>query len=249
MKIGDSLSQSIDKGLAQSRFGIVVLSRAFFAKPWPQHELRGLVTREIDGHSVILPIWHGITRAEVAEFSPTLADKLAVSTTQLDAIDVALQILNVLRPDLYAKHPRAQLVKIANGQAIAELQEELEAIKGQLSEYQCPQCGSLLTSSVDAPLDENEKHWDAIRTFECGYTEHGSTPLQLCPSDPNFPKLEDFELRCNEAGAGFATSWMCEAHPKDNVSRKLRLYHTFGRTREEAEAEMKQQYERLAKRR
>jgi hypothetical protein len=249
MRIGDSLSQSIDRGLSQSRFGIVVLSPSFLSKPWPQHELRGLVTREIDSHSAILPIWHGVTRADVAKFSPTLADKLAVSTSEVDAIDIALQILNVIRPDLYAKHPRSQLVKLANGEALAELQNELSSLREQLSEYQCPHCGSLLVSSVDAPFDEREKHWDAVRTFECGYVEHGCTTLQLCPHDPQFPKLEDFELRCDEAGAGFATSWVCMAFPKTDAARKLRLYQTFGRTREEAESEMKQQYERLPKRR
>ena len=74
LKLGDLLSELIDKGLAQSRYGIVVLSRSFMAKPWPKHELRGLVARVVDGHSAILPIWHEVTRTEVSDFSPTLAD-------------------------------------------------------------------------------------------------------------------------------------------------------------------------------
>ena len=101
LKLGDSLSQSIDKGLAHSRYGIVVLSRAFMTKPWPQRELSGLVTREIDGHAAIVPIWHGVTRAEVSNFSPPLADKLAVRTSDASAIDIALQAMAVIRPDLY----------------------------------------------------------------------------------------------------------------------------------------------------
>jgi len=55
LKIGDSLSQSIDKGLGGSCFKIVVLSPHFMTKGWRQHELRGLVTRKVDGHSSILP--------------------------------------------------------------------------------------------------------------------------------------------------------------------------------------------------
>ena len=35
LKLGESLRQAIDRGLATSQFGIVVLSRAFFAKNWP----------------------------------------------------------------------------------------------------------------------------------------------------------------------------------------------------------------------
>src|SRR4029077_19354892 len=58
LRNGDSLSQSIDKGLALCRFGIVVFRRAFMKKPWTQHELRGLVAREIGGQSRTLPVWH-----------------------------------------------------------------------------------------------------------------------------------------------------------------------------------------------
>jgi len=80
LKLGDSLRRSIDQGLAQSRFGIVVLSHAFFNKDWPQKELDGLAALEMNGRKVILPIWHNITKEEVAQYSPTLADRLAVRT-------------------------------------------------------------------------------------------------------------------------------------------------------------------------
>lgn len=77
LTVGDSLRQSIDKGLATSRFGIIVLSSAFFAKNWPQYELNGLTAKEMDGHKVILPVWHGVTKADVLSYSPPLADKVA----------------------------------------------------------------------------------------------------------------------------------------------------------------------------
>src|ERR1041385_3805320 len=47
--VGDSLRESIDKGLAQSRFGVVVLGPSFFQKRWPKRELNGLVAREMAG--------------------------------------------------------------------------------------------------------------------------------------------------------------------------------------------------------
>jgi hypothetical protein len=80
LRVGDSLRRKIDEGLTQSRYGIVVLSKAFFAKEWPQRELDGLLAREdIDGKT-ILPIWHEISKADVVKFSPTLADRIAVPT-------------------------------------------------------------------------------------------------------------------------------------------------------------------------
>ncbi len=80
---GASLRRSIDAGLAQCRYGLVVLSKAFFAKEWPQRELDGLTTRETSsGETLVLPVWHNVTQKEVAEFSPPLADRLAISSEQ-----------------------------------------------------------------------------------------------------------------------------------------------------------------------
>ncbi|MBK7976321.1 MAG: toll/interleukin-1 receptor domain-containing protein [Deltaproteobacteria bacterium] len=58
--MGDSIRRRIDHGLVRSRFGIVVLSHAFFAKKWPQLELDGLAALEVAGRQRILPIWHGL---------------------------------------------------------------------------------------------------------------------------------------------------------------------------------------------
>lgn len=80
LRVGDSLRQSIDRGLANSAYGIVILSPAFFAKNWPQYELNGLVAREVAGRAAILPVWHGVDREAVLEYSPTLADRVAVAT-------------------------------------------------------------------------------------------------------------------------------------------------------------------------
>ena len=80
LRVGDSLRRSIDKGLGQSRYGVVILSHNFFRKEWPQKELDGLIAREIDGKKVILPIWHNITKEEVLKHSPTLAGLYAANS-------------------------------------------------------------------------------------------------------------------------------------------------------------------------
>lgn len=88
LSMGDSLAGEIDRGLASCRFGIVILSRAFFSKSWPRRELDGLVTREVNEQvKRILPVWHEIDVAEVSSYSPTLAGKLsAKSRDGLDAV-------------------------------------------------------------------------------------------------------------------------------------------------------------------
>lgn len=101
LKVGDSLSRTIDRGLSASRYGIIVVSKHFINKPWPEYELRGLVSKEIGRDKVILPVWHNVTREEVLNFSPPLADKLALDTNRLSLEQIAVSLLEVIRPDLY----------------------------------------------------------------------------------------------------------------------------------------------------
>jgi hypothetical protein len=96
LELGDSLRQSIDRGLINSRYGIIILSTAFFQKRWPQYELNGLTAREMQGNKVILPIWHGVTKKDFLRYSPPLADKLAIDTSNLTIKDVALALRKVL---------------------------------------------------------------------------------------------------------------------------------------------------------
>jgi hypothetical protein len=58
------------------------LSEHFFAKEWPQLELDGLASLETDGTDRILPVWHHVTRADVAKFSPILADRVAANSSR-----------------------------------------------------------------------------------------------------------------------------------------------------------------------
>ena len=84
LKLGDSLSGEIDRGLAECDYGVVILSPSFFSKQWPQRELAGLVARETAGKAprkLILPVWHNIDAGSVRAHSPTLADRKAVSTS------------------------------------------------------------------------------------------------------------------------------------------------------------------------
>ncbi|WP_243313743.1 DUF1883 domain-containing protein [Fundidesulfovibrio agrisoli] len=97
LKIGDSLRRKIDKGLANSRFGVIVLSASFFGKGWPNYELDGLVTQAVSGDQVLLPIWHNVTKKEVVNYSPSLADKLARSTTSHTVEEIAKEISSVVR--------------------------------------------------------------------------------------------------------------------------------------------------------
>lgn len=96
MKIGDSLRRKIDKGLANSRFGIVVVSRDFIKKGWTNYELDGIITKAVSGEQVLLPIWHNISKKEVIEYSPSLADKLARNTAVNTIEEIASEIAELI---------------------------------------------------------------------------------------------------------------------------------------------------------
>lgn len=97
LRIGDSLRQKIDRGLATSRVGLVVLSPSFIAKGWTNYELDGIVTRTVSGEQILLPIWHNITKQEVVDFSPSLADKVARSTATHTVDEIAKEIADLLQ--------------------------------------------------------------------------------------------------------------------------------------------------------
>lgn len=99
LRIGDSLRRCIDNGIAKSRFGVVVLSQHFLGKQWPQYELDGLVTRTNSDNQqaqTLLPIWHNISKDEVMSYSPSLADRVARSTTAMQIKDIAAEIASVV---------------------------------------------------------------------------------------------------------------------------------------------------------
>lgn len=104
LQLGDSLTGAIDRGLAEARYGLVILSPAFFGKRWPQRELEGLETRELADadRKIILPVWHELDRAHVAGFSVPLANRFAAKSadglsTIVTEVEYVLRTTSALR--------------------------------------------------------------------------------------------------------------------------------------------------------
>lgn len=76
LKIGDSLRRKIDKGLANSKFGIVVLSKDLIKKRWTNYELDGIITKAVSGElyiSVNEEIIHAFLVSVLFSFSISIA--------------------------------------------------------------------------------------------------------------------------------------------------------------------------------
>lgn len=123
LKVGDSLSKSIDSGLLNSDFGVMIISQSFLNKGWPEYEYRSLLSREIGNKPVILPIWYNVTKHEVSQYSLYLTDKFAISANDKTINQVALKLLEVLKPNIYKNISRylyyLQLVKSAKPQKVS----------------------------------------------------------------------------------------------------------------------------------
>lgn len=97
LEIGDKLRAKIDQGLQKSRFGIVILSPAFFAKDWPQYELDALLDREMSGGGkVILPVWHDVGKKDLSKYSNALAMRVGRKTA--DGLDkIANEVAHIIK--------------------------------------------------------------------------------------------------------------------------------------------------------
>ncbi|MBN8529162.1 MAG: TIR domain-containing protein [Caulobacterales bacterium] len=99
MKVGDSLREAIDRGLASCRYGVVIVSPAFFQKRWTQREMNGLVAREMsEGRKLVLPIWHDVELSDVVAYSPPLADVVATRSS-VGMERMCADLLRTIRPE------------------------------------------------------------------------------------------------------------------------------------------------------
>ena len=91
--LGDSLNEKINWGLSRSHYGVVVISPTFFKKHWTRHEMNGFVARQTSGERVILPIWHRITKDEIIEMAPPLADIFALNSSAQSIEQIVIEIV------------------------------------------------------------------------------------------------------------------------------------------------------------
>ncbi len=78
LKIGSKIRESIEDGLSNSIYGVIIISNHFIKKDWTVKELDGLFSM----NKKILPIWHNITKKEIATFSPLLLNTFALDSSK-----------------------------------------------------------------------------------------------------------------------------------------------------------------------
>lgn len=81
LKVGDSLRETIERGLKETKKCILILTPNFLSNTgWTKTEFNSVFTREIiESRSIVLPVWHNVSPNEIYEYSPSLADKFALN--------------------------------------------------------------------------------------------------------------------------------------------------------------------------
>jgi hypothetical protein len=99
LAVGDSLREKINEGLSQSRFAVVILSRASLAKQWPRDEWLAVLALESPDRHRLLPVRFEVSAREVAVEFPLIADRLSLDMGQGGADRVAEAIARLVVPD------------------------------------------------------------------------------------------------------------------------------------------------------
>ena len=96
LRIGDNLVAKLNAGINASRFGILVLSKAFFAKQWTIHELNMLERLWVTENRLLFPIWHNITVMELGAYRTWLANIIGLTTDSYTIEEIAAEIHRVI---------------------------------------------------------------------------------------------------------------------------------------------------------
>jgi hypothetical protein len=95
LEIGGKLLDSINAGLMASQYGLLLLSPTYVSKKWTSYELDVLHRQHIEEDKKLLPIWHGIDKAQLDNWNPGLSGIVALRSTE-GPTTIAKKIANVV---------------------------------------------------------------------------------------------------------------------------------------------------------
>lgn len=100
LEVGAPLRESIEKGIKECKKVILILSPNFLNNNgWTKTEFNSIFTREIiEEKELILPIWAGVNKQEVFDYSPTLANRVGLQWT-IGLDEITRKLVNTLTKD------------------------------------------------------------------------------------------------------------------------------------------------------
>jgi hypothetical protein len=99
--LGEPLMRAIDRGLAASRIGLVLVTPALLRRL----PARGVADKELSAllaGNRLVPVVHGTTYEELREISPLLASRTGLDTAENTMEEVATKLADLANPNLIA---------------------------------------------------------------------------------------------------------------------------------------------------
>jgi hypothetical protein len=98
LRVGDKLRESIEKGLKECKKCVLVLSHNFISNGgWTKTEFDSIFTREVlEQKSLVLPVWYDVTRLDVYNYSPSLANVVGLDWKQLGEDEVCRRLYGAI---------------------------------------------------------------------------------------------------------------------------------------------------------
>jgi len=78
LKVGDSLLNAIEAGMKRSRAGVMLISKTYLRKGWPNAEMDVLVREYIEKQRLLFPIWLDVSKEDVEKRHSVLAGIVAL---------------------------------------------------------------------------------------------------------------------------------------------------------------------------
>ncbi len=78
LRVGDSLLNAIEAGMARSRTGVLLISKMYLSKGWPNAEMDVLIREYIEKKRVIFPVWLDVSKEDVEKRHSVLAGIVAL---------------------------------------------------------------------------------------------------------------------------------------------------------------------------
>jgi hypothetical protein len=245
VRAGRKLHDQVDEAIRLYDRLLLILSGASMESEWVKTEIAHARQKELnERRQVLFPI-------SLVPFSSIRKWKCFDADTGKDS---AREIREYYVPD-FSNWKDHNAYQQAFTRLIADLKAEkrgpladLKEAREELSAYRCPYCAAPLALRISAPADREEKYWDTRESFECGFRRFCGFVECPCPADPRFPKFEDYDLHFFENPKEPQFKWQCHASGKTDMARKLELTVGLGRTKEEAENQVRERYDRCSSR-
>jgi len=98
LSVGANLREGIEAGLKKCKKCILILSPHFFSNGgWTKKEFDSIFTREVlEERQLVLPVWYGVSKQSVYDYSPSLLNVKGVDWNQLGEKEVCGQLCRAI---------------------------------------------------------------------------------------------------------------------------------------------------------